>query len=72
MRPQFGQLPLLNDPVVTADEYRFEQMWAGIGKFELSEDVAAAGFYAGQSAPVTALQLVAVDTCDAVAIRFLL
>ena len=61
----------MGDPVVTADEFRFEQMWAGIGKFEISEDVAAAGSYAGQSAPVTALQLVAVDTCYAMAIGFL-
>ena len=64
-------LPLSHDPVTAGDEIRLEQMCAGIGKFELSKDVAAGAFYAGSIRPVPALLLAAVDTCDTVAIRFL-
>ncbi len=47
MRPRFEQFPLSNDPVAAPNEFRLEQMSAGIGKFEFSKDVAAAAFYAG-------------------------
>jgi len=42
-----GQLPLSDDPVATADEFRLEQTYAGIVKFECSKCVAAAAFHAG-------------------------
>ena len=44
---QFGQLPLSDDPVDAADELRLKQMCAGIKKFEICKDVAAAAFDAG-------------------------